>query len=835
MKVVALRPSDGAVVGELAISQDVPDATVANNYSETSAAVCANGKLIFGAAGSERGPRGFVMAYTPDLKPAWPTPFWTIPPDRQSWRRASRIIGGGPVWTPVTIDTKTNTVFFGTGSGTPVYFPSMRPGNNPRAASMIAVDLSTGKLKWWQQLIQNDQWEYDVAQPPLVYNGKVGGKAHRIVSVATKEGMWYAFDAVTGKAFHDRVKVLDRVEHPPLKAGQPVVVYPGSIGGLNYSPAAYDPKLNYIYNAAAETAGVLIQKKLTPTQKKRKFLLGDIFLGLENGNFGDYLPGWKDHGSISAIDVSTGKRVWKFDTPEPERGGVSLTASGVGFAGGGDGVLRAFDSKTGKVLWTFQTGRQIAAGPTIFTSGGKEYIAITVGGTATSSGGGLASQLQVFAIGGSKSESRQAPGARLGAAATSFVERTGHAAEAGRSPRGGSVIRALSGKVRAAAGGARIAVPAGAIPLGLWNANSSNLVPVKGKVLLGGKPVSGASVSVDRYVLPQATASDGSFTALVDSTLARRHPVTVSAGASARVSGRPLTNAEKATLKSATGGINVGFRIDGMTAVKRSNGTVKVTGRVVRADGVPVPPVVLLSYRLSGTITDSSGKPVAGAYVVTRTNDRDYWMFSEPSNAAGKYVSFFPASDLTEADPVEFSVQAAVGRTSYTTGARNPTFKRRSSAVLDLKLPASGVAMPLPVSTAVPGAIYRGTLVGVSAGAGVVRPISATWPDVQGRFQLILPASVAGKTLRFWQNDFQTYQTNAVTPGGAVDLKAWPVGAVTPRRARHGLPPRSEVERLFDWPPAAACAMVRSMLSGSRIDLPAGDSRLLALALLLPR
>jgi alcohol dehydrogenase (cytochrome c) len=783
MKVVALRPSDGAGVGELAISQDVPDATVANNYSETSAAVCANGKLIFGAAGSERGPRGFVMAYTPDLKPAWPTPFWTIPPDRQSWRRASRIIGGGPVWTPVTIDSKTNTVFFGTGSGTPVYFPSMRPGNNPRAASLIAVDLATGKLKWWQQLIQNDQWEYDVAQPPVVYDGKVGSTNHRIVSVATKEGMWYAFDAVTGKAFHDRVKVLDRVEHPPLKAGQPVVVYPGSIGGLNYSPAAYDPKLNYIYNAAAETAGVLVQKKLTPTQKKRKFLLGDIFLGLDNGNFGDYLPGWKDHGSISAINVSTGKRVWKFDTPEPERGGVSLTASGLGFAGGGDGVLRAFDSKTGKVLWTFQTGRQIAAGPTIFTSGGKEFVAITVGGTPTSSGGGLASQLQVFAIGGSKSESPKPPGLTsvqppASSAAPTTLSKPA-SAPAGRA----SAIRALSVNVRAAAGGARIAVPAGAITLGLWNANSSNLVPVKGKVLLGGKPVSGAAVSVDRYVLPRTTAADGSFTALVDSTLARRHPVTVSATGNARVSGRPLTDAEKATLKSATGGINVGFRVAGLSATKRSDGTVKVTGRVVRADGVPVPPVVLLSYRLSGTITNSAGQPVAGAYVVSRTNDRDYWTFSEPTNAAGKYVSFFPASDLTEADPVEFSIQAAVGRTSYTTGLRNPTFKRRSSAVLDLKLPGSGVAMQLPVSTPVPGAIYRGTLVGVSAGAGVVRPVSATWPDVQGRFQLILPGSVAGKTLRFWQNDFQTYQTNAVTPGGPVDLKAWPT-ALSPRVAR---------------------------------------------------
>ena len=112
-------------------------------------------------------------------------------------------------------------------------------------------------------------------------------------------------------------------------------------------------------------------------------------------------------------------------------------------------------------------------------------------------------------------------------------------------------------------------------------------------------------------------------------------------------------------------------------------------------------------------------------------------MFSEPSNAAGKYVSFFPASDLTEADPVEFAIQAAVGRTSYTTGREESDLQaaeqrrpRPQAACL------RNVAMPLPVSTAVPGAIYRGTLVGVSAGTGVVRPISATWPDAKGRFQL---------------------------------------------------------------------------------------------------
>ena len=304
-----------------------------------------------------------------------------------------------------------------------------------------------------------------------------------------------------------------------------------------------------------------------------------------------------------------------------------------------------------------------------------------------------------------------------------------------------------------------------------------------GKVTLGGKPVSGAAISVDRYVLPRRTEANGDFSALVDTTLARRHPVAVVDVSAARVAGHALTPAEQAALRGASGGINVGFRLAGISVKRRADGTVRVVGRALRADGVPVPSVVLFSYRLQGTVTDQAGKPLAGAYVVTRTNDRDFWTFSEPTNASGHYASFFPASDLTESDPVEFTVQVAVGRTSFTTGVRNPTFKRRSSATLNLRLPASGTTMSVPTSSPEAGATYRGTLVGVSAGSGVVRPLSATWPDATGRFELILPATVRGKTLRFWQSDFQAYQTTPATPGGRVDLKAWPA-ALAPRVAR---------------------------------------------------
>ena len=579
MKLVAMSPKTGEVLGEVALSQDVPNATANYGYSQTSAPMCANNTLVFGAAGSERGNRGFVMAYTPNLKPAWPSPFWTIPPDLTGWRR-SRLVGGGPVWTPVTIDRTTNTVFFGTGSATPVYYPALRPGPNPRTGSLIAVDLRDGHMKWWRQLLpNNNQWEYDVAQPPLVYNTKIGGQTRRVVSVGTKEGTWFAFDARNGRPFHQRVKVIDRVEHPPLKAGQPVTIFPGSIGGLNYSPAAFDPKTGFVFNAAAETAGVLIQDRLSPTQKKRKLLLGDVYLGLQNGNFGAALAGWKDHGSISAINASTGRRVWKFNTPEPERGGVTVTASGLGFAGGGDGVLRAFDLTNGKVLWTFQTGRQIAAGPTIFTADGKEYIAITVGGTPTSSGGGLASQLQVFAIGGSKTESpkplstssveplasRAAPKATTAAAPTRFVAAATTAARK-----------------------ARILIDGGAVSLTSWTPSTSNLVNVGGRVVFGGSPVVGARIAVDRYVLPRATDSDGRFVSPVDSTLARRHPVTVVDASRARVGGRALTAAEQRAVRGATGGISVAYRLSGVTVSER-NGNVVVSGRATRADGVRRP------------------------------------------------------------------------------------------------------------------------------------------------------------------------------------------------------------------------------------------------------
>jgi hypothetical protein len=329
-------------------------------------------------------------------------------------------------------------------------------------------------------------------------------------------------------------------------------------------------------------------------------------------------------------------------------------------------------------------------------------------------------------------------------------------------------------QVAAAGGKPRIEVTGGAVGLALWQATNSNETSVSGRILLGGHPVQGAHVSVDRYTLPRATDSNGRFTANVDRTLARRHPIQVVDASHATVAGKALTAAQQSALRAASGGISVGYRIvDAHTKVLK-NGNVQVTGRAVRTDGAPAPGVVQLSYRLQGTITDSSGKPVQGATVVSRTTDRDFWTFSLPSDANGHYVSFFSASDEQGSDPVPLNVQVAYGRTSYGSGQANANFKRLSSATMNIKLPASGATIPVPTSTPDAGAFYRGLLVGVAGPKGVVQPLSSTWPDANGRFTLVLPHQARGTTLRFWESDFVTFSRVPGRPGGPTEPSSTP-------------------------------------------------------------
>ena len=315
-----------------------------------------------------------------------------------------------------------------------------------------------------------------------------------------------------------------------------------------------------------------------------------------------------------------------------------------------------------------------------------------------------------------------------------------------------------------------------------WNPSSSNVQTVTGHVLLNGAPVAGAHVVVDGFAVPQATAKDGSFPYDVDITLAGRHAVHVGSLTGATVHGRPLTAGQVSALLAATGGFSVGYGVSGLSAHVQKNGTVLVSGKVADSAGVAPPAVHLLTYQLTGTITDASGKPVQGAVVITRTQDRDFWTHSSASDANGHYSSFFAASDETPADPVPLSVGVAYGGVSYggTLGV-NASFARLKSATMNIQL-GSGANYTIQKPTSYVGAVYSGLVVGVTAGGSVVKPLAETWPDAKGNFTMTLPASARGKTLHVWENLRQAFSHFPAKPGGTVDLSSWPsaLGASVP-------------------------------------------------------
>ena len=244
----------------------------------------------------------------------------------------------------------------------------------------------------------------------------------------------------------------------------------------------------------------------------------------------------------------------------------------------------------------------------------------------------------------------------------------------------------------------------------------------------------------------------------------------------AKLGGRALSSADQAAVLGLQNGFSVGYRITGLHTSRGSGGNVVLTGRAVFADGKAVPPVALYTYQLSGTITDSAGKPVYGATVVSRTQDRDFWTFSKPTDRNGHYTSFFAASDELGADPVALSVQVASGSVSFSSGVTATVkFSALKSATLDIKLPSTPTGvMALPTPSSYEGAIYEGLVLGVSGPDGIIRPLSASWPDRNGRFRITLPASARGQKLHVWQVLGQYFSSFPATPGGRFDMKSYP-------------------------------------------------------------
>jgi glucose dehydrogenase len=121
-------------------------------------------------------------------------------PGHESWENdAWKQPGGTNVWAFLSVDVDNGLVFAPVSQAGYDYAGLERPGNNLYADSVVAIDANTGKLRWYQQTVHHDIWDYDLpAQPTLIDITRNGRKVPVVVQYS-KTGMLYIYHRLTGE------------------------------------------------------------------------------------------------------------------------------------------------------------------------------------------------------------------------------------------------------------------------------------------------------------------------------------------------------------------------------------------------------------------------------------------------------------------------------------------------------------------------------------------------------------------------------------------------------------------------------------------------------------
>ncbi len=380
---VALDMKTGGVL------YDVELADFKLGYSATVAPLVVKDKVIVGIAGAEYGIRGFIDAYNAQTgKRAWR--FYTVAgpgdPGARTWPQGDAYLrGGGSVWVTGTYDPQQNLIFFGTGNPGPDYYSNAREGDNLYTTSLVAIDADTGERRWHYQFTPHDVHDWDSTQVPVLADLTINGQPRKVVMFANRNGFFYTLDRVTGKVIVAKPFVETTWAKEIGPDGRPVLL-PGHLpdeegektcpdlgGGTNFFSPSYDPTSRLFFVTARETCA-------TYYGFDQKFKTGEQYTGGATSRPRDQ----KNFGALRAIDPVTATVKWEFRYTSVSSSGVLTTASGLVFAGDGDGNIMAFDSRVGKNLWHYQLGFSMrSTAGTTYMLDGRQYLLIPSGSTLT--------------------------------------------------------------------------------------------------------------------------------------------------------------------------------------------------------------------------------------------------------------------------------------------------------------------------------------------------------------------------------------------------------------------------------------------------------------------
>ncbi len=415
-RLVALDKNSGEAVFDI----NTTAAEVLPNQGHSAAPLAVKDKILIGQSNRGENGRGYVAAYTADTgKLLWR--FLVVPdpgqPGSETWADPRTIpTGGGGIWTEPSYDPETNLAYFGTANPVHMFDPQGRPGDNLYTDSIIALDVDTGKLRWYFQTVPNEGWDYDAVAITQLYDVNINGETRKVLGQTNRNGFYYEIDRTNGQFIRGRPYTtvnwtagLDQKTGRPIdyQPGQTVQDYagkavrygkkaidvrPAHYGMPTLMPNNYDPSRGITYfNAMIGEANYFNSRAADPAKQLIGTGFREIYCGqhtlesaVEPIERSVLNPNCKvSHGLLGGIDVRTGDTVKKLDSYYPAYSGVLGTDGGLLFMGDIMGRIHAYDKDTMKELWSFDTGTAFTGNPMTYAVNGKQYIALTLGGRAS--------------------------------------------------------------------------------------------------------------------------------------------------------------------------------------------------------------------------------------------------------------------------------------------------------------------------------------------------------------------------------------------------------------------------------------------------------------------
>lgn len=323
-------------------------------------------------------------------------------PGGDSWGPDTQNVVSMGGWGHMTLDEASGTIYVPTDSPSPDYVGIWRPGDNAGSGSTVAIDATTGKIKWRFQEQHHGIFDLDTNAAPAPVEIAKDGNRMKVVVQPTKQAMIWILDAATGKPIHpweERPTAQSQIPGEKSSPTQPFTIKPPP---LIPATVKRDQLSQLSPQANAECKALFDERKLSDVGPFSVPVGGGAWALNSIGAIGGM-----DWGGVS-IDPERGLAFANVDnmptmvtvTPTPNavkgNGGLWSNVGNVRFHdkggrscnGGMQGQLVAVNLGSGEIEWRMPLGSledeygpgakdmgAASLGPTLATGGGLVFAA----------------------------------------------------------------------------------------------------------------------------------------------------------------------------------------------------------------------------------------------------------------------------------------------------------------------------------------------------------------------------------------------------------------------------------------------------------------------------